>query len=159
MAKPKKTELVEQVILGARQYGISNVLFRNLIGERLGVNVTDMECLGLIFHKGLATPSELGRHTGLSSGATTAMLDRLENSGLIERKPNPNDRRGTLITLAKAGAERVAPWFASARQAQNELTASYSEEQLQLLLDFFEKSTAMWEGERRKLQEDSKRAR
>ena len=89
---------------------------------------------------------------GLSSGATTAMLDRLENSGLIERKPNPNDRRGTLITLAKAGAERVAPWFASARQAQNELVATYSEEQLQLLLDFFEKTTAMWEGERRKLQ-------
>jgi DNA-binding MarR family transcriptional regulator len=150
MGKSKKSDLVEKVILGARQYGISSVLFRNLIGERLGVNVTDMECLGLIFHKGLATPSELARHTGLTSGATTAMLDRLEKAGLIERKPNPNDRRGTIITLAKAGTERVAPWFKSAREAQNALISSYSEEELDVLSDFFERATEMWEGERKK---------
>jgi DNA-binding MarR family transcriptional regulator len=153
MLKQRKTELIERVILGARQYGIGTVLFRNLVGERLGVNVTDMECLGLVFHQGLATPSELARHTGLSSGATTAMLDRLESSGLIERRPNPNDRRGTIITLAKTGAERVAPWFTSVRKAQNALVASYSEEELELLSDFFERASAMWEGERRKLQQ------
>jgi DNA-binding MarR family transcriptional regulator len=152
MAKSKKSELVEKVILGARQYGISSVLFRNLIGERLGVNVTDMECLGLIFHKGLAAPSELARHTGLTSGATTAMLDRLERAGLIERQPNPDDRRGTIITLAKSGSERVAPLFKSAREAQNALVSRYSEEELGLLSDFFEKATAMWEEERKKLQ-------
>ena len=151
MAKQKKTELIERVILSARQYGISTVLFRNLIGERLGVNVTDMECLGLIFHKGLATPSELARHTGLSSGATTAMLDRLEKSGLIERKPNPDDRRGTLITLAQAGAKTVAPWFKSARESQNALVGSYTEEQLELLAVFFERAAAMWEEERGRL--------
>ncbi len=152
MSEQTKTELVDAVILGARQYGISNVLFRNLIGEKLGVNVTDMECLGLLFHKGIATPTELARHTGLSSGATTAMLDRLEKSGLIERRPNPDDRRGTLIVLVKSGAERVGPWFASARQAQNELVSSYSEAELQLLASFFERSTRMWEEERGKLQ-------
>jgi len=154
MPKQKKTELAERVIRGARQYGISTVLFRNLVGERLGVNVTDMECLGLIIHQGLATPTELARHTGLSSGATTAMLDRLEKSGLIERHPNPADRRGTLIKLAQSGIERVAPWFASIRQAQNELMARYSEADLQLLLDFFERSTMMWEEARQKLQQD-----
>jgi len=146
-----KKDLVEKVILGARQYGISNVLFRNMIGERLGLNVTDMECLGLLFHKGLATPSELARHTGLTSGAATAMLDRLEKSGLIERRPNPNDRRGTLIVLLDSGKEKVGPWFASARQAQNELVFSYTEAQLEVLSDFFERSTKMWEEERGKL--------
>ncbi len=102
MTNSTKADLMKQVILAAREYGINTVLFRNLVGERLGVNVTDMECLGLVFNKGLASPSELARYTGLSSGATTAMLDRLENSGLIERRPNPDDRRGTIITLAKA---------------------------------------------------------
>jgi len=150
-----KKDLVEKVILGARQYGISNVLFRNMIGERLELNVTDMECLGLLFHKGLATPSELARHTGLTSGAATAMLDRLEKSGLIERRPNPNDRRGILIVLLDSGKEKVEPWFASARQAQNELVSSYTEAQLELLSDFFERSTKMWEGERGKLQEET----
>jgi hypothetical protein len=87
MSKVSKKELVKQVITGATEYGISSVLFRNIIGERLGVNVTDMECLGLLFHKGIATPSELAKHTGLSSGATTAMLDRLEKVDLLSDNP------------------------------------------------------------------------
>lgn len=149
-----KAELIEKVILGARQYGISNVLFRNMVGERLGVNVTDMECLGLLFHKKTATPSELAKHTGLSSGATTAMLDRLEKSGLIERRPNPNDRRGTLIVLVKSGMEKVGPMFASARKAQNDIVSRYTEAELNVLADFFERSTVMWEDERKKLQEE-----
>jgi DNA-binding MarR family transcriptional regulator len=148
-------DLIEQVILGARQYGISTVLFRNLVGERLGVNVTDMECLGLLFHKGIATPSELARYTGISSGATTAMLDRLEKSGLIERRPNPDDRRGTLIVLLKSGAERVGPWFLSARQAQIKLVSGYSAEELEVISDFFERSVKMWEEEREKLQKEA----
>jgi DNA-binding MarR family transcriptional regulator len=152
MPKQTKAELVDKVILGARQDGISSVLFRNLVGERLDVNVTDMECLGLLFHKGIATPSELARHTGLSSGATTAMLDRLEQSGLIERRPNPDDRRGILIVLVKSGAKKVGAWFSSVRRAQNELVSSYSEEELQVLSDFFERSAKMWVAEREKLQ-------
>jgi DNA-binding MarR family transcriptional regulator len=156
MAKPAKADLMKQVILAAREYGINTVLFRNLVGERLNVNVTDMECLGLVFNKGLATPTELARYTGLSSGATTAMLDRLENSGLIERQPNPDDRRGTIITLAQAGVEKVAPWFASIRQAQEQLVSGYSEEELRLILSFFERSISMWEDERKKLQQELK---
>jgi len=155
MADHTKTELKKKVILGARQYEINTVLFRNIVCERLGVNVTDMECLGLLFHKGLATPSELARYTGLSSGATTAMLDRLEKSGLIERQPNPEDRRGTLIFLVESGKEKVAPWFTSVRRAQNELVSSYSEKELKLISDFFEKSARMWEQERMKLQQGS----
>ena len=154
MPKQTKTELVHKVILGARQYGISSVLFRNLVGERLGVNVSDMECLGLLFHKGIATPTELARHTGLSSGATTAMLDRLEKSDLIERRSNPDDRRGTLIVLVKSGAERVDSWFSAVRKSQNEIVSSYSEEELQVISDFFERSTKMWGEEREKLQRE-----
>jgi DNA-binding MarR family transcriptional regulator len=156
MAKPAKADLMKKVILAAREYGINTVLFRNLVSERLNVNVTDMECLGLVFNKGLATPTELARYTGLSSGATTAMLDRLENSGLIERRPNPDDRRGTIITLANAGVEKVAPWFASVRQAQDTLVSGYSEDELQLILSFFERLIRMWEAERKKLQQELK---
>ncbi len=147
----KKQELIKQVIMGAREYGISTVLFRHIVGEKLGLNVTDMECLGVLFFKGMSTPSELAKHTGLSSGATTAMLDRLEKSGLIARQPNPNDRRGTQIVIVKETAEKVGPLFSSVRTAQDKLVSSYSEKELQLISDFFQKSVAMWEEERKKL--------
>lgn len=151
MTKSRKQDLVKQVNMAAREYGISTVLFRHAVGEMLGVNVTDMECLALIFFKGLATPSELARYTGLTSGATTAMLDRLEKARLIERRPNPEDRRGTLIALTDERTEEIGALFASGREAIDQLTASYSESELKIIADYFIRLVTVWEGEREKL--------
>ena len=144
-------ELKQQVVLGARAYGIGSVLFRHIIGQKFGINDTDMECFSAIFYQKLATPSMLARYTGLSSGATTAMLDRLEKAGLIERQPNPQDRRSTIIVISKSGAAKAGPLFASLRAAQDKIVSSYTEQELAVLVDFFDKSEAMWEEERQKL--------
>lgn len=153
MTQLDKNELVREVNLRAREYGISTVLFRHAVGERLGVNVTDMECLALIFFKGLATPTEISQYTGLTSGATTAMLDRLERAHLIQRRPNPNDRRGTLIVLTNERTEEIGAMFASAREAIHWLTASYSEGELEVIADYFKKLVLIWEQERQKLKQ------
>src|SRR5215203_235919 len=118
-----------------RDYGVHLTLFRNAVSEWAGLNATDIECLRHLFLKGIATPSELARHTGLTSGATTAMLDRLEKAGLIERRPNPDDRRGTLVAPTKSSTEKAASWFEGARKAQDELISSYSEEELEIISD------------------------
>lgn len=150
MPKRTKSELEQQVIIGAREYGLSTVLYRHAIGAKLGVNVTDMECLAALFFKGLSTPTELATYTGLSSGATTAMLDRLEAAGLIERRPNPVDRRGTLISIAKKSAKKLGPFFTPIRTAQASVMSNYSEKELLLVAGFLEKLTAAWEEERGK---------
>ena len=146
-----KTNSKKRALTAVADYGVHLTLFRNAVSEWAGLNVTDMECLRLLFLKGIATPSELARHTGLTSGATTAMLDRLEKAGLIERRPNPDDRRGTLVVPAKSGAEKAAAWFASARKAQDELISSYSEKELEIITDVFERFTKLWEQEREKI--------
>ena len=146
-----KTELKKRALAAVRDYGVNLTLFRNAASESAGVNVTDMECLRLLFLKGTASPSELARHTGLSSGATTAMLDRLEKAGMIERKPNPDDRRGTLIAPAKSSGEKAASWFESARAAQDKLISSYSENELEIISDVFERFSKLWDDERMKL--------
>jgi|GEM_PF-2341190 len=104
-----------------REYGINTVLFRHAVGKILGDNGTEMECRALIFFKGLASPSELARCTGLTSGATTAMFDRPENARLIKRRPNPHDRRGRLIVLIPVGGllptfQFIRPWRLEDRQ-------------------------------------------
>jgi DNA-binding MarR family transcriptional regulator len=156
MAISHKAELVRQVNMGAREYGISTVLFRHAVGELLGVNVTDMECLALIFFKGLATPSELSQYTGLTSGATTAMLDRLEKAHLIERRPNPHDRRGTLIVLNNERTEEIGGMFASGREAIEKLTSSYSEKELEVISGYFARLVTLWTEERDRLQQHLK---
>ncbi len=154
MTKSTKKDLKNRALMAVRDYGVNLTQFRNAMSEWAGLNVTDMECLRLLFQKGIATPSELARHTGLTSGATTAMLDRLEKAGWLERRPNPNDRRGTLITPAKSAAEKAASWFESAREAQDELISSYSESELEIITDVFERFAKLWDDERKKIQKD-----
>jgi DNA-binding MarR family transcriptional regulator len=137
--------------VGAREYGVSTTLFRNAVGDKLGVNDTDMQCLALLFFKGMSTPTELSKYTGISTGATTAMLDRLEKAKLIKRKPNPNDRRGILIEVDKSSVKTVGPMFADTRVAQDKLVASYSEKELQVISDFFKRFTDIWDDGREKL--------
>ena len=152
MTNSTKTDLEKRALIAVRDYGVNLTLFRNAMDEWAGLNTTDMKCLGLLFAQNTSTPSELSRHTGLTSGATTAMLDRLEKVGLIERQPNPTDRRGTLISPTASSNEKIASWFESARQAQAELIASYSENELAIIADVFEQFAKLWDQEREKLQ-------
>jgi DNA-binding MarR family transcriptional regulator len=112
-----------------------------------------MACLGLVHVKGLATPSELARYTGLTSGATTAMLDRLEKAHLIERRPNPHDRRGTLIVLTTERNHELEAIYGPGREAINKKISTYSESELELLADYFGTHVRVWEEERAKLLE------
>ncbi len=154
MQKSQKTELKRRALTAVRDYGVQLTLFRIAMSAWAGFSVNDMECLRLLLLKGVSTPSELARHTGLTSGATTAMLDRLEKAGLIERRPNPDDRRGTLIHPTESCAEKIAAWFESARKAQDALISSYPEEDLKVIADVFERFSILWEQERKRLQKD-----
>lgn len=82
-------------------------------------------------------------------------LDRLERAGFIERRPNPDDRRGTLILATKSSAEQIASWFESARKAQSELVAEFSENELEVIAGVFERFANLWEQERKKLESHS----
>lgn len=131
-----------QVFAAARDQGVSSVHFRNAIRQKLGLNVTDSECLSyLAANGGTATPTELARYTSLTTGSTTAMLDRLENAGFITRMPNPSDRRGTLISLTKRYAHDTAPLVAGVQAAHQKLLAKYSPQELELIAGFLTKFT------------------
>jgi DNA-binding MarR family transcriptional regulator len=149
--KKTNANAAEQVIIAGRENSISNVLFRNTVGMKLELNNADMECLDLLFFRRVSSPAELAQYTGLTSGATTTMLDRLEKKGFIARQPHPSDRRSIQIVLVPEAMAAISPMFASVRAAQTELLATYSEAQLQLLANYFERSAAMWEREREKL--------
>lgn len=127
--------------MAARDQGISSVLFRNAMSRKLGLNVTDSECLSLLSIKGVATPTELARYTGLTTGSATAMLDRLENAGFIRRSPNPHDRRGVLVEINEQWAQMAGPLVAGVQQAHRELIAGYSDKELELIADFLGKFT------------------
>ena len=77
--------------------------FKQAVAERLGLNVTDLRCLELILqvdagdHPGSVTPGRLAQDVGLTTGAITGALDRLERSGLIQREHDAEDRRRIIV--------------------------------------------------------------
>lgn len=152
MARIAKEKIVEHVILGVRENSIGAVLFHQAVGQVLGINVTDMKCLDIMTLKGSASPSQLAELTGLTSGSTTAMIDRLERKGLVERRPHPNDRRSTVIVLTRAAAGKLPPLFESLAAAMQAFVSSYSAKDLGVLLDFFTRIAELWQQERVHLQ-------
>ncbi len=129
-------------MIAAREQGISSVLFRNATGRKLGLNVTDSECLSILsIRGGVSTPTELGRYTGLTTGSTTAMLDRLEKAQFIKRVPNPDDRRGVLVKIDKKYAEKAGPLVSGVQKAHSNLVASYSAKELETIIDFLTRFT------------------
>jgi DNA-binding MarR family transcriptional regulator len=79
------------------------------------------------------------------------MIDRLENAGLVVRRPHPTDRRGTIVVLSRKAMQKVPTMFASLAKAMDALVLAYSEKELRLLADFFAKAGVLWKEQREKL--------
>jgi DNA-binding MarR family transcriptional regulator len=65
--------------------------------HRYGINRTDLRALDLIGQAGVTSPTALAIALGMSTGATSAVLDRLEGAGYASREPDPGHRRRTLV--------------------------------------------------------------
>jgi DNA-binding MarR family transcriptional regulator len=150
-----RDELKRQVTIAAQEQGINSVLLRNAVSRKLGLSVTDMECLSLLFAKGFSTPKELARYTGMTPGSATAMLDRLEKANFVRRKPNPNDRRGVLIEIDEQSLKRVSSMFAAARQSQDDLMETYSDSELEIIAGFMTRLADTTKKHKKLLEEDS----
>jgi DNA-binding MarR family transcriptional regulator len=138
-----KAELMERLMLALRRSSAAGVLHGQTIARQAGINATDMECLDLIIMGGPATAGEIGRRTGLSSGAVTGLIDRLEKLGLVARTADPNDRRKVLVKVREDRIGPIARPFEPLTKRMQALLASYSREELKLLLDFAERLGAI----------------
>src|SRR4051794_41979814 len=90
--KHKKSEAIEELIREFRVSGNLDDAFDNLAEQRLGVNETDLHCLNIIENAGGVTAGELAAESGLTTGAVTGVIDRLEKKGFARRVSGPPDR-------------------------------------------------------------------
>ena len=100
------TERSAEDLVGLVQVEIREVLaFAAAMARRTGLGLSEMAALEHLQHAGGEgmTPTQLGRRLSLSSGAVTALVDRLERAGQVERRPNPDDRRSSVIRTLPAG--------------------------------------------------------
>jgi DNA-binding MarR family transcriptional regulator len=108
------------------------------------LGATDLYALNILQLTGPMTPGELGTRTGLTTGPTTRLIDRLEQAGYVRRVPSPDDRRKVIVEPVgkPADLDRV---MAPARQKIGEILGGYSPEQLDVLFDYFTRATAAYQ--------------
>ncbi|MEQ7011244.1 MarR family transcriptional regulator [Actinopolymorpha sp. B17G11] len=125
----------------ARRYSTATVLFHHAIAERLGLGPTDHKCLDLLYERGSMTGSELAAVTGLTSGAVTGVVARLERAGHLHREPDPHDRRKQILRPAADGARDIANLFDQIQADAVELVGGFDDHQLAAIAEFLARST------------------
>ncbi len=139
MAQPRrdKKELIGELISEFRASGNQDSAFDNLAAERLGVNRTDLHCLNIVQNAGGLTAGELATQAGLTTGAVTGVIDRLERVGFAKRVRDPDDRRRVKIEVTPkfyARADRI--WGPLASEWESRLGSSFTTEQLEQIVEF-----------------------
>jgi DNA-binding MarR family transcriptional regulator len=117
-----------------------------LVTELLGINRTDARCLDILDQQGRMSAGQLASASGLTTGAVTAVVDRLERAGYAQRVADPEDRRRVLVELTKKAREII--WELMGRpltEASQPLIDRYSDEELELLLEFARTSRELQE--------------
>jgi DNA-binding MarR family transcriptional regulator len=139
---PRRTrpELLKKIDEMLRKVSAQSVLISDLVAGLVGLNSTDLECLDLLLLAGPTTAGKLAEHTGLTSGATTAVIDRLERAGLVTRRRDHEDRRRVLVEIVHSGIERIAPFYAPIAEKMKQLNRQFTDAELAAVVDYMTKA-------------------
>ncbi|MGW1681901.1 MarR family winged helix-turn-helix transcriptional regulator [Saccharopolyspora sp. NPDC002376] len=125
----------------ARRYSTATVLYHHALAERLGLGPTDLKCLDLLHERAPMTASELAAITGLTTGATTGVVARLERSGLLRREPHPHDRRKQVLGPTSKAVREVQEVFDALPVDPGALTEGFDTHQLTAIAEFLTRVT------------------
>jgi DNA-binding MarR family transcriptional regulator len=144
--------LVQETRLLARQM----VRFYDAVADQLGLHVTDLTCLAALRDRRRATAGELATELGLTTGAVTRMIDRLNRGGFVRRVRDPLDGRRVIVELVGNGEGSVVGLFAGQAAHITESVAELSEPQLRLLLGYLRERTEVSRTEADRLRREGK---
>lgn len=140
--RQSRQQLLQDLDGTLRKVGAQSVLLSDLVATRVGLNSTDLECLDLLYLAGPTTAGTLARHTGLTTGATTAVIDRLERAGFVRRRRDATDRRIVLVEVLPSSAGRVQPLYQGLAESLAELNTRYDDRHLGIVVEYLTRTLA-----------------
>jgi DNA-binding MarR family transcriptional regulator len=141
-ARKNKHELAEEIVGRlVRRYSTAAVLFHHAVAERLGLGPTDHKCLDLLREREAMTGSELAAVTGLTTGAVTGVVARLEQAGYLRREPDPHDGRKQTLLPAPDRLQDIQHVFDPIREDTAAQLEGFDMHQLAAIAEFLVRST------------------
>ena len=133
----------EELVYAIKRFQDAVDLFDATAARTLAINPTDLRCLTALRDRGAMKASEVAVSLGLTRGATTTALDRLQRLRYLARRPDAKDGRGVIVELTDEGRKCVDLTWAPMRKKGSEHLRAYSVEELRLLRRFFDQSVAL----------------
>jgi DNA-binding MarR family transcriptional regulator len=119
-----------------RRSSAQGVIFGQTVANTVGISGSDLECLDFLNLEGRVTAGRLAEVTGLTTGAITGVIDRLEEAGLVRRERDPADRRKVFIAIVPENVARIGRYYEHMQRGMVKLWETYSDAELRLLLEF-----------------------
>ena len=139
--KRSRAELLQAIRSGFQQISGQSVLTSQVIADKVGLAPSDLECLGYLDDGGPMTAGRLAELTGLTSGAVTRMVDRLEAKKYVRRRSDPEDRRRVIIELVPGRAKEFERFYGPMARDATERMSCYSDAELAFIADLLEAMT------------------
>lgn len=158
MSKPAsapidRSELLRQLMELGRSMSTQTVFLHQAIANGAGLNATETKCIDLILRSAetSVTAGWIAEVTGLTTGAITHILDRLEQRQFVERIRDAHDRRKVRIRVRPESLESLAPRYEAIGQAYMAMLEQYSDKELRLICDYLRKTSEVSEKEMARL--------
>jgi DNA-binding MarR family transcriptional regulator len=145
MAKTAKAraDLLKQLEETLRKVGAQSVLLSGTVAKIVGLNSTDLECLDLLEMAGPTTAGRLAEHAGLTTGAMTAVIDRLERAGFARRIRDAEDRRCVRVEALSRNFRHIAGLYRRLAESTARLHEQYDDRQLALVVEYLTRALAL----------------
>ena len=144
-ANDKRSELIQDVGLELSELRQAADRLDEAVATLYGLNRTDLRCLGILYRRGRVTAGQLAEESGLSPGAITTALDRLEKGGYANRVADPEDRRRVLVISTVAAREVGARIYGEVEVASHRLLEPRSEEEITAIRDYLHGTRGVYE--------------
>ena len=137
VSRPKaRASLMEELEHAARRSSAQGVMFSQAVANSVGISSSDLECLDFLNLEGRVTAGRLAEVTGLTTGAITGVVDRLEKAGLVRRERDADDRRKVFIRTVPENVAKIGRFYEHMQRAILKDWDSYTDAELKLLLRF-----------------------
>lgn len=137
MSRPKaRVALLQELEEAMRRTSAQGVLFGQTVANVAGISGSDLDCMDFLNLEGRMTAGRLAELTGLTTGAITGVIDRLEKAGFVRRERDEADRRKVFITIVPENVAKIGRLYVPMQEAMQKVWSTYSDAELQLLLRF-----------------------
>lgn len=142
MSKKQADNILQQFSTASRQYSDTSIFMHEAIARKAGLTGSDHKYLGLIMQHKELTAGDLSKLTGLTTGAVTGLIDRLEKKKLLKRQFTKDDRRKVIIVPNEENTLKLLqPLFLELQQKTLDLIASFSATEIQAIERYFIEAT------------------